>query len=250
MASELEKTAVDWLTTHKEDHTDSKADMNQYWYSAATIATLVDVVRSHCLPAKQPDASLDVAFISTPSLYFSLSRAERAQSRLLEYDDALGVDEPGFVFYDFHEPEALPEELRGAFGCVVIDPPYITSEVWMQYVATAKWLLAPGGHAVLTTVIENAELLGEQLGVQPNHYLPSIPNLPYQYAVYTNFDAPQLAQTNPEVPHDPVAFLSAPREAARAAVTETPLAGKGASYDFEAMIEAELRRHAAAAQQA
>ena len=118
----------------------------------------------------------------------------------------------------------------------------------MQYLATAKWLLATGGHAILTTVIENAELLGAQLGVWPNHYLPSIPNLPYQYAVYTNFDAAQLAQPNPEVPHDPDTFLSAPREAARAAVTETPLTGKGASYDFEAMIEAELRRQGAAVQ--
>ena len=246
--SELEQTAADWLSTHAEDHTDDKADLNQYWYSAATIATLVDVVRSHCLPAQQPDATLDVAFISTPSLFFSLSPVERARSRLLEYDAALGDGEAGFVAYDFHQPLALPDELHAAFGCVVIDPPFITSEVWMQYVATAKWLLAPGGRAVLTTVIENAELLGEQLGVWPNNYLPSIPNLPYQYAVYTNFDAAQLAQPNPEVPHDPVAFLSAPREAVRAAATETPLKGCGASYDFEAMIEAELRRQEAAVQ--
>ena len=53
---------------------------------------------------------------------------------------------PGFVFYDFHQPEDLPEAvvasscssglvllcrrqaLRGAFSFVLIDPPFITRE--------------------------------------------------------------------------------------------------------------------------
>ena len=32
--------------------------------------------------------------------------------------------------YDFNAPVDLPAELEGTFGLVVIDPPFITEEVW------------------------------------------------------------------------------------------------------------------------
>lgn len=43
--------------------------------------------------------------------------------------------------YDFNHPEAIPESLHHAFDCVVIDPPFITREVWEKYTAAAKLLL-------------------------------------------------------------------------------------------------------------
>lgn len=175
---------------------------------------------------------------------------------------------------------------------------FITEDVWRQYIETARHLLAPaGGLVVLTTVLENARLLAESLDAQPNTFLPSIPNLPYQvragdktgdmgsgraavatrtrvrpvavrepwrvprsraftrvralhallqYAVYTNFRTAVLDERNPEVAHDPAAFFAAPREAAPPSA-EAPLRGAGHSYDFEAMLEAELRRQEAQA---
>eukprot|EP00966_Prymnesium_polylepis_P005187 119563-Prymnesium_polylepis.2 len=116
------QTATAWLDAHAEDHTGEAADFNQYWYSAATIAALVDVVRENCLQATH-SCELDCAFVSTPSLFFALDPAERARSRVLDFDETLGVGEPGFVAYDFHRPTELPAELAGAFRCVVIDPP-------------------------------------------------------------------------------------------------------------------------------
>ena len=143
-------------------------------------------------------------------------------------------------------PDALPAELKGSFSCVVIDPPFITSDVWLLYVQAAKYLLAPDGLVVCTTVIENAPLLEQHLGVRPSRYLPAIPNLPYQYALYTNFPAAQLDRPNPEVPHDPDAFLAASGPPPpQAAAPEEPLRGAGQNpYDFEAMIERELQRQA------
>ena len=47
------------------------ADLNQYWYSPATIAALLDEVRM---------VGGRAAFVSTPSLYFSLTAAERESS--------------------------------------------------------------------------------------------------------------------------------------------------------------------------
>lgn len=71
---------------------------------------------------------------------------------------------------------------------IVIDPPFITREVWGKYAAAAKRLLKTGtflqiftvlkqqimccppdgsGRVILTTVIENAELLLDLLGASP-----------------------------------------------------------------------------------
>ena len=239
----IEATA--WLDAHVEEHTTGHAaDLNQYWYSASTIATIVDTLREHCLPLRT--STLDCAFLSTPSLFFALKPAERERSRLFEFDATLGEGEANFVQYDYHQPQALPAELKGSFSCVVIDPPFITSDAWLLYVQAAKYLLAPDGLVVCTTVIENAPLLEQHLGVRPSRYLPAIPNLPYQYALYTNFPAAQLDRPNPEVPHDPDAFLAASGPPPlQSAAPEEPLRGAGQNpYDFEAMIERELQREA------
>lgn len=57
---------------------------------------------------------------------------------------------------------------------VVVDPPFITHEVWKQYAITSKLLLKQGsaedgsplGKCILTTVLENADLLKEILGAK------------------------------------------------------------------------------------
>ena len=140
----------------------------------------------------------------------------------------------------------------------MIDPPFITADVGSA--ETARLLLRPGGLVVLTTVIENAPLLTDLFGVFPRVWLPSIPNLPYQYAAYTNFDAPRLSKPNPEVPHDPDAFLASASRGSGAAEQssrddERPIqasgAGPGGAYDFDEMVrraeaEEEARRAAAA----
>ena len=252
MTSADVSAAAAWLSAHEEDHAGNMADLNQYWYSAATVASLLSAVRERCLTSGDHGAPLDVAFVSTPSLFFALQASERGGCRVLDFDKALGAGVPSFTFYDYNSPTALPAELQGAFAMVVIDPPYITREVWAQYVKTARWLLhGDGGLVLLTTVVENAPFLHNALGVTPNVFLPSIPELPYQYAVYSNFEAAALQLRNAEVPQDPEEILAAAREppaAAAARDVEAPIRGVGAgAYDFEALLQAELARHEAPA---
>ena len=59
--------ATAWLSAHVEEHTTGHAaDLNQYWYSASTITTIVDALREHCLPLHK--STLDCAFLSTQKL--------------------------------------------------------------------------------------------------------------------------------------------------------------------------------------
>jgi len=178
-------------------------DFNQYWYSQKTIDKIVeDLVE---VASSGPKT---MAFLSTPSLYFSLPEEVRASCFVFDFDKKWESDR-GFVHYDFNSPEAVPASLLGQCDMVVVDPPFITHEVWRKYGETANLLLKKGvdestgaqlGKVILTTVIENAPLLEELLGAKPQAFMPSIPNLVYQYNLYTNYDSRVFAVKNPEIP--------------------------------------------------
>lgn len=72
--------------------------------------------------------SLSCAFLSTPSIYFSLPVDIREKCTLFDFDSKFSTDK-GFVQYDFNAPEAIPVDLHHTFDMVVIDPPFITLEV-------------------------------------------------------------------------------------------------------------------------
>uniref|UniRef100_A0A7S0RNF7 Protein-lysine N-methyltransferase n=1 Tax=Chlamydomonas leiostraca TaxID=1034604 RepID=A0A7S0RNF7_9CHLO len=178
-------------------HTE-KEEFNQYWYSSYTIEALVKELCG-CGATK-------AAFLSTPSVFFSLPKGSdlRAASWVFDYDEQWARSEPHFCKYDFKAPDALPAELRGAFDAVVIDPPFITHEVWELYAQAAKMLLAPGGKVLASTVAENAPLMESLLGAKPCAFKPSIPHLVYQYNFFTSYEpTPEgLGAKNPEVPED------------------------------------------------
>mmetsp|Transcript_6144 Transcript_6144/g.13271 ORF Transcript_6144/g.13271 Transcript_6144/m.13271 type:complete len:184 (+) Transcript_6144:1969-2520(+) len=168
------------------------ADFNQYWYSAKTIEALaVELEEVSAGP---------VAFLSTPSVYFSMSsETHREQSRFFDIDKKW-EKHPQFVYYDFNEPEAIPADLCGKFDAILIDPPFITREVWEKYAAAARLLAAPGCKIVLSTIQENQDMMLELLDVKPQKFLPSIPNLVYQYFLYCSYESARFSESNPEIP--------------------------------------------------
>ncbi len=68
----------------------------------------------------------------------------RKQSCLFDLDNKFAT-EPGFICFDFQRPEDIPSNVHQAFDCVIIDPPFITEEVWRLYAAATQLLLAPSG---------------------------------------------------------------------------------------------------------
>ena len=58
------------------------------------------------------------------------------------------------------------------------------------------------GKLILTTVAENACMLKKLLGVTPQKFKPVIPNLIYQYDLYTNYESLRFSATNHELPDD------------------------------------------------
>ena len=200
-------------------------DFNQYWYSKKTVESILEELFELAVRVSRP---VSVAFLSTPSLFFCLKQAWGDRSgempvnaTLFDYDVSLGSGIPEqFVPYDFRNPTILPTHLLHAFDCVVVDPPFITDEVWRCYAETARLLLPASkgasqpsspsssprrlassrGLFIGTSVLENADLLEELFNAKPTPFLPSIPTLVYQYNLFTNFrPRAALAVANEEI---------------------------------------------------
>ncbi|KAJ1424148.1 putative N6-adenine methyltransferase-domain-containing protein [Ochromonadaceae sp. CCMP2298] len=169
---------------------EENGDHNQYWYSTFTIDRMVE----DCVNLKGR-----IGFLSVPSIYFALPDDVRAEAFCFDFDKKWESDR-GFVFYDFNDLQTLPAELHGTFDVLVVDPPFIVHEVWEKYAAAVKLLLKPEGKLILTTVIENAEMLHKHMGVTPTAFQPSIPNLVYQYNLFTNYESTVFCKRNPEIP--------------------------------------------------
>lgn len=166
--------------------------LNQYWFSQRTLESLSqEVVNSFLVGTK-------IACISTPSLYFSLSPEHRAHATILDIDESF-TGRSNFQFFDFNHPEHLPAHLSGFFDLAVIDPPFITREVWEKYSCAAKQVLKTEGKLIVSSIAENAVMLYELLGVSAVRFQPSIPHLVYQYSFYTNYACSVLMASNPEL---------------------------------------------------
>ena len=83
---------------------------------------------------------------------------------------------------------------------VIIDPPFITREVWEKYTVAAKLLLTKDGQVLGSTIDENEEFMKELLGCNKKPFRPSIPNLVYQYSLYATYESEGLNNKNPEIP--------------------------------------------------
>ena len=114
-----------------------------------------------------------------------------------------------FYPYDFNKADEIPKEMQGTFDMCVIDPPFITREVWEKYTYAVKLLLKKNennevdfenGKLLCSTIDENKEFMEELLGVKPAVFRPSIPNLVYQYNFYTNYEQDAQNEKNPEIP--------------------------------------------------
>lgn len=171
------------------------AALNQFWYSARTIRAMVEEVLSLPGPA---------VFLATPSLFFAVPAAVRAArgDALLDIDAQSFDAAQNFHVFDFRGgAAALPPALRARFALAVIDPPFITADAWEPFAEAADALLAPGGAVIATSVRENEALLARLLGLRRTPFLPSIPQLVYQYSTFVRgFEPTVLGRANPEIP--------------------------------------------------
>lgn len=214
-----ENVQRDFIDQRKQNEfllqTGENSNLNQYWYSKTTIDTLCNAIRESC----DISDGKRVAFLSTPSLFFSMTEEEREScalfdvstavfligfticsfSSLYQFDTSWSTCQ-GYHFYDYNKPTSIPDSRKKQFDLVVIDPPFITQSVWELYAIAAKLLLkSDTSHVIATTVDENADLMMSLFHCKPALFRPSIPHLVYQYSVYANFESETLSRKNEEL---------------------------------------------------
>lgn len=139
--------------------------------------------------------SARVAFLSTPSLYFSLNEQDRKQCTLFDFDTSLGA-----TSYNYNNPTNIDAELHHIFDVIVVDPPFITQSVWESYAITVALLgVKENPHIICTTVEANASLMERLFQCKLTRFQPSIPKLVYQYNTYANFNSSTLSTINSEL---------------------------------------------------
>ena len=166
--------------------TPENADFNQYWFSEKTIQFILSQINSH--------GKERIGLVSTPSIFFSLSKECQDKSYLFDIDDALISKHKNGRKYDFNwtNYDEHFSDLKGTFDFIVIDPPFITEEAWNKFAAFGKYLANEKCKFLVSSIAENAENLKKLLGVDMKNFKPSIPHLVYQYNFFANYDDEEL----------------------------------------------------------
>jgi hypothetical protein len=179
-----------------------KEDINQYWFSEATIEFIVQQIIKHT------DENSKIAFVSTPSIFFSCDDLIKQKSRLFDFDERLMKKHSNAVKFDFNEFSELVKdpEFISAFDYVMIDPPFINEPSWTKYADFVKIISQREKESekikakILTcSIAENKEILKNLLDLNLKKFQPSIPHLVYQYNFFANYEDELLDQLNPEI---------------------------------------------------
>ena len=219
------------------------SSLNQYWYSSKTIRAMADDLEAQ---------EVRVAFLSTPSVYFSLAEGSATRDNSVVFDyDRQWESHPNFRFYDFNDAQTIPEDMRGSFDMCVVDPPFITEDVWQKYAEAVKLCLRPGGTVMCTTVAENEGLLNKLFGgIKYVKFMPSIPNLPYQYRLFLNYEprSAGLSEWNDEIPREFESITASAEKQKDRGAEAIPCSG--GKLSFEELMERELAKENARLQAA
>jgi hypothetical protein len=173
--------------------TNEKEDFNQYWFSEQTIDFIVNqVVRN----------GKNIAFLSTPSIFFSIGEDVQERSTLFDYDEKFTKKHKNAKIFDYREFDENNLKENGFyknFDFIVVDPPFITKEVWTKYAEFIRMIGNDDVKILASSISENKDMLKELLNLDIKNYQPSIPHLVYQYNFFTNYNDEELDKLNSEI---------------------------------------------------
>jgi hypothetical protein len=170
-------------------------NLNQYWFSESTIQFFTYQIE------KYSNQSEKIAFISTPSLFFTVNSEIQNKSYLFDYDEKLIKKHKNCIWFDFNWTDfsSITTNHAKSFDYIIIDPPYINEEAWSKYANFVNLIATDNAKILTCSIKENNQMLKKLLNLDVKKYQPSIPHLVYQYNIYANYDDEELDKINPEI---------------------------------------------------
>lgn len=138
--------------------------LSQFWYTDETAKILAQAL------LEGADSTTVVVVVSAPSVFAAIKQLPALEIPtphiyLLEYDTRFQVlaGKDHFNFYDYNEPDSVPEKLRHQCDRLLIDPPFLNERCQSLSAQCARNLLKPGdGHRVISSTGERMnEILRE-----------------------------------------------------------------------------------------
>uniref|UniRef100_A0A8C8DGI0 EEF1A lysine methyltransferase 1 n=1 Tax=Oncorhynchus tshawytscha TaxID=74940 RepID=A0A8C8DGI0_ONCTS len=133
-----------------------------------------------------------IACLSAPSVYQKLKQgvvegSDGVSAVVLEYDRRFATYGQEFIFYDYNEPLALPEDVAPqSFDIVLADPPYLSEECLNKVAQTVKYLAK--GKVLLCTGAIMEEHAVKLMGLKICSFLPKHnKNLANEFRCFTNY---------------------------------------------------------------
>lgn len=166
--------------------------MSQFWYSDDTATTLAEEV------IHEVGKEGRIACLSAPSVYQKLKQGvvdgtDGVSAVVLEYDRRFSTYGQEFIFYDYNEPLALPEDVAPqSFDIVLADPPYLSEECLNKVAETIKYLTK--GKVLLCTGAIMGEHAEKLLGLKMCSFLPKHKkNLANEFRCFVNYPSRLLS---------------------------------------------------------
>ncbi|XP_055009692.1 EEF1A lysine methyltransferase 1 [Boleophthalmus pectinirostris] len=170
--------------------------LSQFWYSEDTARQLAEELVQEAGPGGR------IACVSAPSVYQKLKQgvvagSEDVSVQLLEYDRRFASYGDDFIFYDYHQPLALPAHVHPhSFDVVLADPPYLSHECLSKVAQTVRYLSK--GKVLLCTGAVMQSTAKELLDVDMCDFLPQHHrNLSNDFRCYTNYPSSGLSAGAP-----------------------------------------------------
>lgn len=164
--------------------------LSQFWYSEETARRLAEEL------VHEAGEGGRIACVSAPSVYQKLKQgdvlgSDRVSSVVLEFDRRFSSYGEDFLFYDYHQPLALPPHLQHSFNVVLADPPYLSTECLSRVAQTVRFLTK--GKVLLCTGLVMQSSAKELLDVDLCDFLPQHQNnLSNDFRCYTNYKSTLL----------------------------------------------------------
>jgi hypothetical protein len=131
--------------------------LSQFWYSAETADALAaELLKCGADKANHPR----VGVLCAPSVYPDLVKRAAKDAWLFEYDTRFKLlAHDKFVKYDYNQPFQLPQELKGTFDGLIIDPPFLQDDCEIKAASTARWLGKPECRFIVCSGAKMRDLL-------------------------------------------------------------------------------------------
>lgn len=180
------------ITVFKEDW-----QLSQFWCSEETAAVL-----GHAL-LEGADENTVIVVASAPSVYAAIKKfppeqVPTAHIYLLEYDRRFEVlaGKDHFFFYDYKEPDEIPESLRNKCDRILIDPPFLQERCQSLTAQCARNLLRNDEGQNNRIILSTGERMREVcLKLYPEiritDFIPQHPGLSNEFRCYANFECSQ-----------------------------------------------------------